>query len=182
MKTKSAIGSKLTTVFATVSLALPGLSLAQLEEVVVTAQKREQGINDVGITLNAFTADQLASFGINRPDDLETMVPGLTVTNQQPAGAPVYTIRGVGFNDFTTSASSTVGIYNDTTNIPYPIMTRGVLFDIARVEVLKGPQGDLYGRNTTAGTINFISNRPTEEFEGGVRLGYDNFSALDIEG
>lgn len=182
MKTKSAIGSKLTTVLATVSMALPGLSLAQLEEVVVTAQKREQGINDVGITLNAFTADQLASFGINRPDDLETMVPGLTVTNQQPAGAPVYTIRGVGFNDFTTSASSTVGIYNDTTNIPYPIMTRGVLFDIARVEVLKGPQGDLYGRNTTAGTINFISNRPTEEFEGGVRLGYDNFSALDIEG
>ena len=66
MKTKSAIGSKLTTVFATVSLALPGLSLAQLEEVVVTAQKREQGINDVGITLNAFTADQQGRCSENR--------------------------------------------------------------------------------------------------------------------
>ncbi len=174
--------TELSKAILTALLLAPGASLAQLEEVVVTAQKREQSSNDVGITLNAFTTDQLLSFGINRPDDLETLVPGLTVTNQQPAGAPVYTIRGVGFNDFTTSAASTVGIYNDTTNIPYPIMTRGVLFDIARVEVLKGPQGDLYGRNTTAGTINFISNRPTEEFEGGLRMGYDNFQALDIEG
>ena len=157
-------------------------AMAQLEEIVVTAQKREQGINDVGITVNAFTADQLQSFGVTRPDDLEALVPGLTVTHQQPAGAPVYTIRGVGFNDFTTSASSTVGVYNDTSNIPYPVMTRGILFDIARVEVLKGPQGDLYGRNTTAGTINFISNRPTDEFESGVTLGFDNFSTLDLEG
>lgn len=182
MKIQKLIGKPLSTAISASLLIVPGVSLAQLEEVVVTAQKREQGINDVGITLNAFTAEQLVDFGINRPDDLETLVPGLTVTNQQPAGAPVYTIRGVGFNDFTSSAASTVGIYNDTTNIPYPIMTRGVLFDIARVEVLKGPQGDLYGRNTTAGTINFISNRPTEEFEGGLRVGYDNFSALDVEG
>ena len=155
---------------------------AQLEEIVVTAQKREQSVNDVGITLNAFTGDQLLDWGVKSPEDLETMVPGLTITNQQPAGAPVYTIRGVGFNDFTTSASSTVGVYNDTANIPYPVMTRGVLFDIARVEVLKGPQGDLYGRNTTAGTINFISNRPTEEFEGGVTIGYDTYSTIDLEG
>ena len=160
----------------------PATAVAQLEEIVVTAQKREQRINDVGITVNVFTAERLQSFGVARPDDLETMVPGLTITQQQPAGAPVYTIRGVGFNDFTTSASSTVGIYNDTSNIPYPVMTRGVLFDIARVEVLKGPQGDLYGRNTTAGTINFISNLPTPDLVGGVRLGFDNYSTLDVEG
>lgn len=164
--------------------AVSSLAYAQaaLEEVIVTAQKREQGINDVGITLNAFTAADLQGFGVSRPDDLEALVPGLTITNQQPAGAPVYTIRGVGFNDFTTSASSTVGVYNDTTNIPYPVMTRGVLFDIARVEVLKGPQGDLYGRNTTAGTINFISNSPTDELAAGIRLGYDDFATLDLEG
>lgn len=155
---------------------------APLEEVVVTAQKRQQSINDVGITMNAFNASQLDDYGITRADDLEALVPGLTITNSQPAGAPVYTIRGVGFNDFTTSASSTVGIYADTTNIPYPVMTRGALFDIERVEVLKGPQGDLYGRNTTAGTINFISNKPREEFEAGVELSYDNFETLDFEG
>ena len=61
-------------------------------------------------------------------------------------------------------------------------MTRGVLFDIERIEVLKGPQGDLYGRNTTAGTINFISNKPTDEFEAGIQGGYDNFETLDLEG
>jgi len=165
-----------------VTTLLPVTAMAQLEEIVVTAQKREQGINDVGITVNAFTAEQLLDWGAKSAEDMETMVPGLTITNQQPVGAPVYTIRGVGFNDFTTSASSTVGIYNDTTNIPYPVMTRGVLFDIARVEVLKGPQGDLYGRNTTAGTINFISNRPTDEFESGVTVGYDNYSTFDLQG
>lgn len=165
-----------------VTTLLPVTAMAQLEEIVVTAQKREQGINDVGITVNAFTAEQLLDWGVKSAEDMETMVPGLTITNQQPVGAPVYTIRGVGFNDFTTSASSTVGIYNDTTNIPYPVMTRGVLFDIARVEVLKGPQGDLYGRNTTAGTINFISNRPTDEFESGVTVGYDNYSTFDLQG
>jgi iron complex outermembrane receptor protein len=158
------------------------LSAQQLEEIVVTAQKRVQSINDIGVTVNAFDAAQLLNYGVARADDLEALVPGLTVTNTQPAGAPVYTIRGVGFNDFTTSASSTVGIYADTTNIPYPIMTRGVLFDLERVEVLKGPQGDLYGRNTTAGTINFISNKPTDEFGAGLQASYDNFSTLDLEG
>lgn len=169
---------------AVLATSLPaGLATAaSLEEVLVTAQKRQQSINDVGITMNAFDARQLSNFGVTRADDLEALVPGLTITNSQPAGAPVYTIRGVGFNDFTTSASSTVGIYTDTTNVPYPIMTRGVLFDLERVEILKGPQGDLYGRNTTAGTINFISNKPRDEFEAGVKLGYDKFETLDLEG
>ncbi len=164
--------------------ALPaGQVVAQaLEEIVVTAQKRAQSINDIGMTLNAFDGQQLQDYGITQPDGLEALVPGLTVTNSQPAGAPVYTIRGVGFNDFTTSASSTVGIYTDTTNIPYPVMTRGVLFDLARVEVLKGPQGDLYGRNTTAGTINFVSNRPTDAFEAGILGSYGSYDTIDVEG
>ena len=182
MNTTARSRNRVRTLLLTPAALLPIAATAQLEEIVVTAQKREQSINDVGITVNAFTAEQLMDWGVRSAEDLETMVPGLTITNQQPAGAPVYTIRGVGFNDFTTSASSTVGIYNDTTNIPYPIMTRGVLFDIARVEVLKGPQGDLYGRNTTAGTINFISNRPTDEFEAGITAGYDNYSTFDLEG
>ena len=99
---------------APLAVALAGIlssqafSQVQLEEVIVTAQKREQGINDVGITVNAFNSTQLADFGVKSAEDLESLVPGLTVTNSQPSGVPVYTIRGVGFNDFTTSASSTV--------------------------------------------------------------------------
>ena len=160
-------------------VALP--STGAIEEIVVTAQKREQGANDVGITLNAFSGEQLENFGVSRPDDLESMVPGLTVTQTQSAGAPIYTIRGVGFADFTTSATSTVGIYNDGASIPYPVMTRGVLFDVARVEVLKGPQGDLYGRNTTAGQINFVSNKPTEDFSAGVNVSFDTYNTVDVE-
>lgn len=179
--------SKLTAILARILVVpviaiLPLASQAQIEEIVVTAQKREQGINDVGITVNAFSSQQLKNYGVDSADDLEKMVPALTINASQPAGAPVYTIRGVGFNDFTTTASSTVGIYNDGAAIPYPVMTTGILYDIERIEVLKGPQGDLYGRNTTAGQINFINRKPTEETRAGISLGFDNFETLDVEG
>ena len=154
----------------------------QLEEVVVTAQKREQGVNDVGITVNTFTAEALADHGVRTAADLEALTPALTVTETAPTGVPVYTIRGVGFADFSTASSSTVGLYFDEASIPYAVMSRGVLFDIERVEVLKGPQGDLYGRNTTAGQINFISRRPTKEFSAGGSIGYSRFNVLDLDG
>lgn len=154
----------------------------QLEEIVVTAQKREQGVNDVGITVNTFTAEALTDHGVRSAADLESMTTGLTVTETAPTGVPVYTIRGVGFADFSTASSSTVGLYFDEASIPYAVMSRGVLFDIERVEVLKGPQGDLYGRNTTAGQINFISRKPTEQFAAGASLGYSRFNVLDFEG
>jgi len=159
-----------------------GVALAQLDEITVTAQKREQGINDVGITVNAFSAQQLENYGVKDATDLEFITPGLTVTDAQPNGVPVYTIRGVGFADYTTTSSSTVGLYFDESNIPYSVMSRGVLFDVERVEVLKGPQGDLYGRNTTAGQINFVSRKPTKEFSAGANLEYGRFGVLDIAG
>lgn len=158
---------------------LPAIAMAQLEEVIVTAQKREQGVNDVGISVNAFDAVQIRNYGVQRPDDLEALVPGLTITNDQPAGVPVFTIRGVGFQNFSAGSSSTVGLYLDETNIPYSVLIGNALFDIERVEVLKGPQGDLYGRNTTAGQINFISKKPTDEFSAGVELSYGRFDLLD---
>lgn len=161
--------------------ALPQAS-AQIEEVVVTAQKREQGVNDVGITINAFTGDQLRDFGVLTAEDIAMLTPGLTVNETAATGVPLYTIRGVGFQDYSTAASSTVGIYFDEVAMPYTVMTRGLVFDTARVEVLKGPQGDLYGRNTTAGQINFVSNKPTREFEAGVISSYGRFDTFDLEG
>ncbi|MEJ1962721.1 MAG: TonB-dependent receptor [Gammaproteobacteria bacterium] len=158
------------------------LRAQQLEEVVVTAQKREQGVNDVGITVNTFTADQLASHGVRSAGDLELLTPGLTVTESASTGVPVYTIRGVGFSDLSTASSSTVGLYLDEAEIPYSVMSRGVLFDVERVEVLKGPQGDLYGRNTTAGQINFISRKPTKDFNAGVNVDFSRFNVLDVDG
>ena len=172
----------LSTALASAALALPNaVTAASLDEIIVTAQKREQGINDVGITVNAFTAQQLQNYGIQSAEDLETITPGLTITDAQPSGVPVFTIRGVGFADFTPAASSTVGLYFDEVNLPYSVMSRGILFDVERVEVLKGPQGDLYGRNTTGGQINFVSRKPTEEFSGGIMASYSRFDVFDAE-
>jgi len=153
-----------------------------IEEVIVTAQKRAQSINDVGITVNAFSGEQIKDMGVFSAEDIAQHTPGLTVNETAATGTPSYTIRGVGFQDYSTAASSTVGLYFDEVAIPYTVMSRGVIFDVERVEVLKGPQGDLYGRNTTAGQINFVSNKPTEEFEAGVTVGYSRFNVYDFEG
>ena len=155
---------------------------AGLEEVVVTAQKRVQGANDVGITLNAFSGQQLKDFGVLTAEDVAMLTPGLTVNETAATGVPSYTIRGVGFQDYSTGASSTVGLYFDEVAMPYTVMTRGLVFDTERVEVLKGPQGDLYGRNTTAGQINFISNKPGDEFEAGIIGSFGNYDAVEVEG
>lgn len=166
------------------SLSVTGTAYAQtvLEETVVTAQKRSQNINEVGISINAFTGAQLQEFGVSTAEDIAQFTPGLTVNETAATGVPLYTIRGVGFQDYSTAATSTVGLYFDEVAMPYSVMTRGLIFDQERVEVLKGPQGDLFGANTTAGSINFISNKPTKEFEAGIRATYGNYEAYELEG
>ena len=173
--------SSLGAAVAAATLALPASAL-QLEEVLVTAQKREQGANDVGIAITTFTGDQIRELGILSAEDIAMYTPGVTVNETAATGVPLYTIRGVGFQDYSTAASSTVGIYFDEIAMPYTVMTRGLLFDTDRVEILKGPQGDLYGRNTTAGQINFISRAPTEEFSAGITASYGRYEAVDVEG
>jgi len=173
------IGTSLTAL----AVLFSGVASGQaLEEIVVTAQKREQGANDIGITMNAFTGEQLQDMGFTTAEDMAMLTPGLTVNETAATGVPLYTIRGVGYQDYSTAASSTVGLYFDEVAVPYTVMSRGLMFDIERVEVLKGPQGDLYGRNTTAGQINFVSRKPTEDFQAGVRAGYGSFSTFDLEG
>ena len=152
-----------------------------LEEVIVTAQKREQSINDIPMSITAFSGETMREMGIERTADLALVVPGFAFSESQ-AGAPVYTLRGIGFNEQSSQATSTVGVYVDEIGIPYPIMTRGAMLDVARVEVLKGPQGTLYGRNSTGGAINYIANKPTEEFESRISTTYGRFETLDVNG
>jgi iron complex outermembrane recepter protein len=173
---------KILAVAATFLAFLSGNIQAQLEEVVVTAQKHAQNVNDIPISIKAFTGEQLKTFGVTSAEDMAQFTPGLTVNDTAATGVPLYTIRGVGFQDYSTAASSTVGLYFDDLSIPYTVMSRGVIFDIERVEVLKGPQGDLYGRNTTAGQINFVSNKPTEEFEAGLSGSYGRFNIIEVDG
>ncbi len=173
--------SKLGLAVGSLSMAL-GTQAVTLEEVVVTAMKREQGANDIGITMNAFSGDLLRDLGVATAEDIAVITPGLTVNETAATGVPLYTIRGVGFQDYSTAASSTVGLYFDEVAIPYTVMSRGAVFDVERVEVLKGPQGDLYGRNTTAGQINFVSRKPTDEFEAEVTVGVANYGVFELEG
>lgn len=155
---------------------------APVGEIVVTAQKRSQGINDVPIAISAFTGGRLADAGVKSLENLSDITPGLTVSNTAATGVPIYTIRGIGFSDYSTSASSTVGVYTDEVALPYAVMTRGVFFDTGQVEVLKGPQGDLYGRNSTAGQINVNSARPTDTLAAGMSADVSNWGDTSIEG
>lgn len=150
-------------------------------EIVVTAQKRAQGINDVPIAISAFSGAKLADAGVRSLETLSQVTPGLTVSSTAATGVPIYTIRGIGFSDYSTSASSTVGVYADEIALPYAVMTRGAFFDTGQVEVLKGPQGDLYGRNSTAGQINVNSARPTARPSAGVSADVSNWGGTSLE-
>lgn len=150
-------------------------------EIVVTAQRRAESINDVGMTIQAFGAEELSNQRINDVRDLTALVPSFTVS-QNYQGVPNYTLRGIGFNTLNLSATSTVGTYVDEVAYAYPIMNTGPIMDIERAEVLKGPQGTLYGRNTTAGLVGFITKKPTDEFETGVSLDLGNYQTYNIGG
>ena len=152
-----------------------------LEEVIVTAKKRAQSANDIGMSISAVSGDVLRELQIDDTTELANAVPGLTFSDTGFA-TPVYTLRGVGFSENSVQAASTVGVYHDQIAVPYPIMTKGLMMDVERVEVLKGPQGTLYGRNSTGGAINYIANKPTEEFEGSASVGYGSFDTLDASG
>ena len=172
----------LTIITALAALLVSAMAGAEaMEEIIVTAQKREQNINDVPIAISAYTRQAVSDLGIRSAEDMEQLTPGLEVNTVGGVGTKVWTIRGVGFNDYSAGASSTVGIYFDEVSIPYPVMATGMFFDTERVEVLRGPQGHLYGRNTTAGQINFISAKPTPEFNAGFSAGLGNYETLDFE-
>lgn len=169
-------------VLAVLCSAGAGVRAQQLEEVVVTAQKREQSVNDVPIAISAYGGELVADLGVRSAEDMTKLTAGLEVSNSGGTGTKVWTIRGVGFSDYSTGASSTVGLYVDEVAVPYPVMSTGTFFDVERIEVVKGPQGDLYGRNTTAGQINVVNRQPTQELEAGVNLGYARYETFDAEG
>ncbi len=152
-----------------------------LEEVIVTAQRVEQSANDVGMDIQTFSGDTLEQLRVVDVEDLTAVIPSFTIA-QSYQGVPTYTLRGIGFNTINISAKSTVGTYVDEVAYPYPVLNSGPIYDLQRVEVLKGPQGTLFGRNTTAGLINLVTNKPTAEFEGMLRGEFGNFETYNFEG
>lgn len=153
----------------------------KLGSITVTAQRREESANDVPMSIQAFGEEQLNILQVNDVGDLQALVPSFSVS-QSYQGVPTYTLRGIGFNTINVSATSTVGTYVDEVAYPYPFMNSGPMFDIERVEVLKGPQGTLFGRNTTAGLINVVTNKPKDEFEASMAVDVGNYDTVNFEG
>ena len=152
--------------FALITILSTGAQSQLLEEVVVTAQKREQSIQDVGISITAFSGDQMNKLNMTESNDLVAMTPGLEVSGFGGGGLASFNIRGVGQNDFTANQEAPVATYIDEAYQASNITTRFALFDLERSEVLRGPQGTLFGRNSTGGLVHFITAKPTQETEG----------------
>ena len=169
---------------ALAALAAPGLTWAQdaapqdatsLDDVIVTAQRREQSLQEVPITVNVVTAETLEALAADDIGDMAAFVPGLSVSNTSPTQAR-YSIRGVATSDFGVGTDPAVGVYVDGVYAARSGAALLAFSDVARVEVLKGPQGTLFGRNSAAGAVSITTNKPSDEFEArlGLRLGeYD---------
>lgn len=154
---------------------------ADINAIVVTANKREQNLNDVGSSVSAVSGEALQLQRISTVADLAQVTPGLTFA-PTPNATPVYTIRGVGFYDSSLASYPDVAVYIDQFPLALPIMSSLTGFDLQRVEVLKGPQGTLFGNNATGGAINFVANTPTSTFEGGADFSYGRFNTIETSG
>ena len=178
---KSSLGLRLAGSSMLAVLAAAPVFAQDAGEIVVTAQKREQSINSVGLTIQAATAAALSDRGIKEVSDLGKLVPGFIAT-QSTFATPVYTLRGIGLYDSTTGAAPAVAIYTDEISRNFPIMSDGLNLDIERVEVLKGPQGTLFGQSSTGGAINYIVGKPTDQFEAGFDASYERFNRTELSG
>ena len=165
------------------TIAAPSIAqeASQLQEVTVTAQKRLQSSSKVPIALSVVDGDDLKSKGVSTIADVTDLVPNIQIGKGNANGMEI-TIRGIGSADNTERGDPQTAFHIDGIYIGRPQGAGATFFDIERVEVLRGPQGTLYGRNANAGAINVISRKPGSKFEGAVSAEIGNWSALKLEG
>ncbi|MBN8741831.1 MAG: TonB-dependent receptor [Lysobacterales bacterium 69-70] len=155
----------------------------KLDSVVVTARKREETLQDVPIAVTAFTADAMEKLNVEDIGDLDAQVPNLTIYAARGSSSTVTAyIRGIGQSDPLWGVDPGVGIYLDDVYIARPQGALLDVFDVDRVEVLRGPQGTLYGKNTIGGAIKYISKSLPKEAEGYAQLTVGNYGQLDAKG
>lgn len=159
-------------------------AFAQIEEIVVTAQKREQSLQDVAMSVTAFSAKELEEYGFDDLRDMASQTPNLMISSFWGNGKPDIVLRGVGMNNlFTPLDVSPVGVYQDEVLIGSRSGLLSQMFDLERVEVLRGPQGTLLGRNTTGGALHLISRKPDPggEFNARGAFTYGRFDQVDFD-
>lgn len=153
---------------------------AEIEEVVVTAQKRSENLQDVPIAISAFTGENIEKMGAQSLTDLGKSTPGVEMNNDT-ALQPTYNIRGIQTSDFTVGSDPAVAVYVDGVYTGRGAGAEVPLADIERVEVLKGPQGTLFGRNATGGAIHIITKRPFNEDQTEVSLTAGNYGRMSSD-
>lgn len=189
------VAAKLGTSFLALSVALTSPALAQgsasaeietgeqgLQDIVVTAQRRSENVQRTALSVTAVTGETMTSRGVSQTEDLSRLTAGLQV---QPSGGPytTFAVRGVSQLGGNAFADPTVAVNLGGVYLATPTVIHGLYLDLDRVEILKGPQGTLYGRNATAGAINVIPVRPRFEFEGSLAAdvgNYDRFNATGV--
>jgi len=150
-------------------------------EIIVTANKREQKLNDVGLTVQVLTGQVLRERQVTSLEDIANTVPGLTYANTA-TNTPVFTLRGVGFNEASIGAIAAVTVYQDQAPLAFSVLATHSAYDLERVEVLKGPQGTLFGQNSTGGAINYVTAKPTNQTAAGLQVSYGRFNEVNAEG
>lgn len=155
-----------------------------LAEIVVTAQRRSENLQDVPLSVTAISGDKLDAIGAGGQDvrALSARVPSLVVESSFGRTFPRFYIRGLGNTDFDFNASQPVSLVYDDVVLENPILKGFPVFDVASVEVLRGPQGTLFGRNTPAGIVKFDSVKPRDTAGGYARLSYGRFNAINAQG
>ena len=181
---------------ALTAVAVPGSALAQdqaadqaadggMEEMVVTATRRETNLLDTPVAVTAVSQETLVLRNITNVLEIEKLVPNLKVQDQRTLGmgAVQFSMRGVGNTNFTEQGDPNVGFHVDGVYLPRPQAAIALLYDLERVEVLRGPQGTLFGRNSTVGTINVVTAKPQfEEFSGSIEGQYGRFNDQLVRG
>lgn len=151
-------------------------------DIIVTANRREERLQDVPVSVSVMGGEQLQNMRVTDIRSLDNLAPGLRIATADAAANPKIFIRGAGLSDFNPSSSSGVGIYVDGVYVGSPLAQLAGFYDIDRIEVLRGPQGTLFGRNTTGGAINVITKRPKFDFGGEASVDYGERNSLTVDG
>ena len=173
----SAALSAITALPAAAQVEAPAEETGGIADIVVTAQRRAENVQDVPIAISAFSAEQLEAQGVGNTLQLGQYVPNLVAQNNTGIGsANAYFLRGLGSTETIATFDPPVGTYVDDVYLSRQNANNLALFDVERIEVLRGPQGTLFGRNTTGGAINVIMAQPGDSFGGFAEIGYGRFS------
>lgn len=169
--------------YAVAQDATSDASASAPDEIIVTANKRSENLQNVSISISAVTGDALEKGRTTQVDELVSKVPNLQLTSTVGDNTPIFALRGVSLNDYSLNQSGPVATYYDEVYKGNFALYGIALYDLERVEVLRGPQGTLYGKNTTGGAVNLISRAPKlGETSGYLNAGYGNYNRIDLNG